>query len=155
MASVSVAENVTKAAPFDVAAAQDRDGWSLRHDDLLEQRSDGDRTAWLDDELHSVKQDAHRVAKRRVVDENDVIEKALVVREGDRTDLHRQQPVSQAARVLELHRPPGGARARELRRACRLHADDSRRRQSLLDGRGNAGAETAAAYRNEHGVDVR
>ena len=68
---------------------------------------------------------------------------------------HGEQTVGESGGVLERHRLSRRARARELRRAGRLHADDARVRQPQLDRRRDAGAESAAADRDEHGVDVR
>ena len=61
------------------------------------QRRDRDRAARLDDELHAVEQQAHRAHERVVVDEHDVVDVLLVVREREVADLDGEQSVGEAA----------------------------------------------------------
>src|SRR5262245_39530934 len=122
---VSIVEEPTQPFPLDVAATQDRDGRTRRRDLPLEERCDRDRTARLHDELHSVEQQTHRALERRVVDENDVVDESLMVRERDRSDLDGQETVRETARVLELDRTPCGTGTTQLGRTRRLHADDA------------------------------
>ena len=61
-----------------------------------------------------VEQQAHRATQRRVVDENDVVDVALVMRERDVADLDGEETVGEPARMLELApdyplRAPGSA----------------------------------------------
>src|SRR5215510_12623449 len=78
---VSVVEEPTQPFPLDIAAAQDRDGWTHRRDLPLEERRDRDRAARLHNELHSIEQETHRALERRVVDQYDVVDESLMMRE--------------------------------------------------------------------------
>src|SRR5262245_31236016 len=152
---VSIVEETTQSFPFDVAAAQNRDGGTRRLDLPLEQRRNGDGAAGLHDELHSIEQQTHGAFECRVVDENDVVDESLMMRERDRSNLDGKQTVREPARVLELDRTPCGACTTELGRTGRLDADDARVWQSQLDGRRDSRAEATTADRNEHRIDRR
>src|SRR6185436_7810250 len=108
--AASPPEELTQSVPLDVTATQHGDGRSSWYELSLEQRRDGDRAAWLDDELHPVEQYAHRVRQRVIVHGDDVVEKTLMVRERDVSDLDGEKAVSQSRRVLQRHRFAGGAR---------------------------------------------
>src|SRR4051812_35192449 len=100
----SFTEEPTQPVPLDVAAAEYRDGRAARYEFFLEQRRDRDRTTRLDDELQSVQEKTHRLVKRIVVHQHDIVEILLVVREGDVSDLDGEKTVSETARRRNAHR---------------------------------------------------
>src|SRR3954465_1087562 len=98
----SVAKKVTKPRPLDVATAHDGNHRSITRIYFpLEQRSDRNSATRLHYQLHSIEQQPHRTAQRRVVDENDIVDVALMVRERHRSDFDRQQTVGQPAGAIE------------------------------------------------------
>src|SRR2546426_2042765 len=72
------------------------------------------------------------------------------VREGNVPDGERDQPVGQARGALELHRPSGRERTRELRRAHWLYPPHARRAPRGREPDHDARDEPAAAHRHDH-----
>ena len=87
------------------------------------------------------------------IGEHHLVDQRLAQAEGFTSNLLHRHAVGKKPDVVELHALPRVQRARHRGGVHRLDPDDADLRVDVLDVRGDAGNETAAAHRHEHRVD--
>src|SRR5579884_2795984 len=125
--SLAAGEELGKADGSHVAARDDDADLAAPGVDLAaEECRDADGAARLDDELHPVEQEHHRVDDLRVADGHDLVDEALVDGERQLARLSRLEPVGDRPRYADLHPLAGREGARRVVAGLRLDADNAR-----------------------------
>src|SRR5262249_55206902 len=151
----SIPGQASELVEVDVAAGENdggpRAGGKL--DEAVEQRSDGSRGGPLDDELAALHHPDHRVEDLAVGKRHEVVHIALNYGEVDLPDAADPQAVDDGLAVDRLE--TSGLDAHLHRRSVGgLDADHANLRVPGLDRHGDAGDQTAAADRDDHGLDL-
>ena len=141
-------------AHVDVAAGeQAHDVFALHIDLALEHGGHGRGAGGLDDLLAALHEQEHRLGDLEIVDGDDVVGVFLDERDGDVARRLDGDAVGDGGHGVGLDIAVRMERLRDRVRALGLHADDLHAGVDLLDARGHAGKQAAAAGR--HDDDVR